>query len=29
VTYEVEDLTHPGLCEILARFSRERSGVGA
>ena len=28
VTYEVEDLTHPGLSEILARFSRERSGVG-
>lgn len=28
VTYEVEDLTHPGLSEILARFSREHSGVG-
>jgi len=28
VTYEVEDLTHPGLAEILVRFARERSGVG-
>src|SRR5208337_3126710 len=28
VTYEVEDLTHPGLAEILVRFVRERSGVG-
>ena len=28
VTYEVEDLTHPGLAEILARFSQERAGVG-
>jgi len=28
VTYEVEDLTHPGLAEILARFTRERAGVG-
>ena len=28
VTYEVEDLTHPGMSEILARFTRERAGVG-
>src|SRR5271169_1114799 len=28
VTYEVEDLTHPGVAEILARFTRERAGVG-
>ena len=28
VTYEVEDLTHPGLAEILVRFTRERTGVG-
>jgi len=28
VTYEVEDLTHPGLAEILAKFTRERAGVG-
>jgi predicted GTPase len=28
VTYEVEDLTHPGMAEILARFTRERAGVG-
>lgn len=28
VTYEVEDLTHPGLAEILAHFTRERAGVG-
>ena len=28
VTYEVEDLTHPGLAETLARFARERAGVG-
>jgi len=28
VTYEVEDLSHPGLTEILARFTRERAGVG-
>jgi len=28
VTYEVEDLTHPGLAEILAQFTRERAGVG-
>src|SRR5271166_2220004 len=28
VTYEVEDLSHPGLAEILARFTRERAGVG-
>ncbi len=27
VTYEIEDLTHPGLTEILARFMRERTGV--
>lgn len=27
VTYEVEDLTHPGLAEILVRFTRERVGV--
>jgi predicted GTPase len=27
VTYEVEDLTHPGLAEILARFVRESAGV--
>jgi predicted GTPase len=28
VTYEIEDLTHPGLAEILAQFTRERAGVG-
>jgi predicted GTPase len=28
VTYEVEDLTHPGLAEILVRFTREQAGVG-
>ena len=28
VTYEVEDLTHPGLAEVLAQFTRERAGVG-
>jgi predicted GTPase len=28
VTYETEDLTHPGLAEILARFTRERAGAG-
>jgi predicted GTPase len=28
VTYEVEDLTHPGLAEILAQFTREKAGVG-
>ncbi len=28
VTYEVEDLTHPGLTEIVTRFTRERAGVG-
>jgi len=28
VTYEVEDLTHPGLAEVLAHFTRERAGVG-
>ncbi len=27
VTYEIEDLTHPGLAEILTRFTRERGGV--
>lgn len=27
VTYEVEDLTHPGLAEILHQFARQRSGV--
>ncbi|MBZ5688422.1 MAG: cyclic 2,3-diphosphoglycerate synthase [Acidobacteriia bacterium] len=29
VTYEVEDLTHPGLAEILREFARSRAGVGA
>ncbi len=28
VTYEVEDLSHPGLTEILTTFTRERAGVG-
>jgi len=28
VTYEVEDLTHPGLVEILGKFTRENVGVG-
>src|SRR5579859_5507089 len=28
VTYEVEDLSHPGLAEILVQFTRERAGVG-
>ena len=28
VTYEVEDLTHPGLDEILTQFTRERAKVG-
>jgi len=28
VTYEVEDLSHPGIAEILARFTRERVGAG-
>ena len=28
VTYEVEDLSHPGMAEILARFTRERVGAG-
>jgi len=28
VTYEVEDLTHPGLEEILTQFTRERAKVG-
>lgn len=27
VTYEIEDLTHPGLAEILTRFTHERAGV--
>jgi predicted GTPase len=27
VTYEVEDLTHPGMAEILAHFTRERAAV--
>ncbi len=27
VTYEIEDLTHPGLSEILTRFTPERAGV--
>jgi len=27
VTYEVEDLSHPGLAEILVQFTRERAGV--
>ena len=27
VTYEVEDLTHPGIAEILARFTREHVGA--
>ncbi len=27
VTYEVEDLTHPGLAEILAQFTRKRAAV--
>jgi predicted GTPase len=27
VTYEVEDLTHPGVAEILACFTRERAGA--
>lgn len=28
VTYEVEDVTHPGLAEILIQFTRERARVG-
>jgi predicted GTPase len=28
VTYEVEDLTHPGIAEILVRFTREHVGAG-
>jgi predicted GTPase len=28
VTYEVEDLSHPGMAEILASFTRERVGAG-
>lgn len=28
VTYEVEDLSHPGMAEILTRFTRERVGAG-
>jgi predicted GTPase len=27
VTYEVEDVTHPGLTEILSEFSRHKAGV--
>ncbi|MGE5055039.1 MAG: cyclic 2,3-diphosphoglycerate synthase [Acidobacteriota bacterium] len=27
VTYEVEDVTHPGLPEILSEFTRQRAGV--
>jgi len=27
VTYEVEDLSHPGLTEVLTRFTREHAGV--
>jgi predicted GTPase len=27
VTYEVEDLSHPGLTEILTQFTREHAGV--
>src|SRR6266536_322064 len=27
VTYEVEDVTHPGIAEILARFTRENVGA--
>jgi predicted GTPase len=29
VTYEVEDLTHPGLAEVLTNFTRSRAGVEA
>ncbi len=29
VTYEVEDLTHPGLAEVLTNFTRTRAGVEA
>lgn len=29
VTYEVEDLTHPGLTEVLTQFARHRAGVEA
>src|SRR5579862_3451085 len=28
VTYEVEDLSHPGLTEVLTEFARHRTGVG-
>jgi predicted GTPase len=28
VTYEVEDLSHPGLQEVMARFMRENARVG-
>jgi hypothetical protein len=28
VTYEVEDLSHPGMAEILTRFTREHVGAG-
>jgi predicted GTPase len=27
VTYEVEDVTHPGLTEILSEFTRQKAGV--
>jgi predicted GTPase len=27
VTYEVEDVTHPGLTEVLSEFSRHKAGV--
>jgi predicted GTPase len=29
VTYEVEDLTHPGLTEVLTQFARHSAGVEA
>ena len=28
VTYEVEDVTHPGLTEVLTQFTRHLAGVG-
>jgi hypothetical protein len=27
VTYEVEDVTHPGLGELLAQFARHKAGI--
>jgi predicted GTPase len=27
VTYEVEDVTHPGLTEVLSKFTRHKAGV--